>query len=61
MIRTRIAAGAGALALTAAPAVALAHGDGHHGSKKHHDVQHGGGAVTASATVQSLADKRSLL
>jgi hypothetical protein len=60
MIRTRIAATAGALALMAAPAVAVAHGDGHHGGKhhkKHHHVKRDRDVTgTASATVQSFAD-----
>lgn len=62
MIRTRIAATTGALALMATPAVALAHGDGHHGGKHHkkphhHHVKRDRDVTgTASATVQSFAD-----
>jgi hypothetical protein len=60
MLRTRIAGAAGALAILAAPAVAVAHGNGHHHHKGHH--HHAKKAhprdVTgaASATIQSFAN-----
>lgn len=58
MLRTRIAGAAGALALLAAPAVAVAHGDGHHHKGHHHAKKPHPRDVTgsASATVQSFAN-----
>jgi hypothetical protein len=60
MFRTRIVGAAGALALLAAPAVALAHGDGHHHHQRqhHHAKKKPARDVTgrASATVQSFAN-----
>jgi hypothetical protein len=59
MLRTRIAGAAGALALLAAPAVAVAHGDGHHHKRHHHHAKKAHPRdVTgrASATVQSFAN-----
>jgi hypothetical protein len=57
MLRTRIAGAVGALALLAAPAVAVAHGDGHHHPRHHHAKKAHPRDVTgaASATVQSFA------
>lgn len=59
MLRTRIVGTAGALALLAAPAVAVAHGDGHHHKRHHHHVKkHHDRDWTgrASATVQAFAN-----
>lgn len=61
MIRTRIVGAVGALAILAAPAVAVAHGDGHHGgkhAKKHHHKKKGPRDWTgkAVATVASFAN-----
>lgn len=59
MLRTRIAGAAGALALLAAPAVAVAHGDGHHHKRHHHHVkkaQSRDWTGKATATIQSFAD-----
>jgi hypothetical protein len=58
MLRTRIAGAVGALALLAAPAVAVAHGDGHHHQRHHHAKKAHPRDVTgtAIATVQSFAD-----
>lgn len=65
MLRTRIVGAVGALALLAAPAVAVAHGNGHdgrhggkHHGKKHHHKKKKPRDVTgqAVATVQSFAN-----
>jgi hypothetical protein len=59
MFRTRIVGAVGALALLAAPAVAVAHGDGHHHHKRHHHAKkkHARDVTgTASATIQSFAN-----
>jgi len=61
MLRTRIVGAVGALALLAAPAVAVAHGDGHHdgkhGKKHHHKKKHPRDVTgTAVATIQSFTD-----
>ncbi|WP_445150046.1 hypothetical protein [Baekduia sp. Peel2402] len=61
MLRTRIVGAVGALALLAAPAVAVAHGDGHHGGKHgkkhHHKKKHPRDVTgTAVATIQSFAN-----
>ena len=58
MLRTRIVGAVGALALLAAPAVAVAHGDGHHGGKHASSTTRSAPrdvAGRASATVQSFA------
>jgi hypothetical protein len=56
MLRTRIAGTVGALALLAAPAVAVAHGNGHHHQRDHHAKKAHPRDVTgaATATVQSF-------
>lgn len=59
MLRTRIVGTVGALALLAAPAVAVAHGDGHHGgkhAKQHHKKKPRDVTGTAVASVQSFAN-----
>ena len=58
MFRTRIVGAVSALALLAAPAVALAHGNGHHHHQRHHHAKKKPArdvTGTASATVQSFA------
>lgn len=59
MLRTRIVGTVGALALLAAPAVAVAHGNGHHHKRHHHHVKKAHGrdwTGKASATIQSFAN-----
>jgi hypothetical protein len=62
MLKTRFAGALAALALLVAPAVAAAHGDGHHHKGHHHHKHHGKKAHardvtgTATATVQSFAN-----
>jgi hypothetical protein len=61
MTRNRIVGAVSALALLAAPAVAVAHGDGHHHGKKHHKhhakKKHSRDVTgKASATITAYAD-----
>jgi hypothetical protein len=63
MVKTRFVGALAALALLVAPAVAAAHGDSHHHKGRHHHKHHVKKAQarevtgTATATVQSFADK----